>query len=102
MQLPETTLRWKRHSKLLLLACLALLLIGLPVLASSGGAFTLSWFTVDGGGGGSSGGSFALSGTIGQADAGGPLVGGSYEVDGGFWAGASAGKWQVYLPAVLH
>ena len=34
--------------------------------AASGGSYTLSWFTVDGGGGASVGGSYALSGTIGQ------------------------------------
>ena len=30
--------------------------------------FSISWFTIDGGGGTSSGGNFTLSGTIGQPD----------------------------------
>lgn len=52
--------------------------------------FDLSWHTVDGGGAMSAtGGSFELSGTIGQADAGGPLTGGAFSLTGGFWPGAA-------------
>jgi hypothetical protein len=40
---------------------------------------------VDGGGGISSGGDYAISGTIGQPDAG-TLSGGDYTLQGGFWA----------------
>lgn len=47
-------------------------------------AYSLSWSTIDGGGGTSSGGSYTISGTIGQPDAG-RLTGGSYVLDGGFW-----------------
>ena len=42
----------------LLAACFA----GSPVAAD----FAIDWYTVDGGGGASSGGSFTLSGTVGQ------------------------------------
>lgn len=49
--------------------------------------FDLSWRTVDGGGGTSIGGAFAVSGTIGQPDAGPALTGGSYALSGGFWFG---------------
>ena len=55
-----------------------------------GGPFEINWHTMDGGGGTSSGGSFELSGTIGQADAGAAMTGGSYAVSGGFWAGGEA------------
>jgi hypothetical protein len=48
--------------------------------------YSIDWFKVAGGGGSSTGGVFAVSGTIGQHDAGGPLAGGSYQVTGGFWA----------------
>lgn len=48
-------------------------------------AFTLDWFTIDGGGGVSAGGGFTVQGTIGQPDAGGPMAGGVYAVTGGFW-----------------
>ena len=75
MQLPKKLLNGVTPGKLLLLLLLALLLVSGPVIASSGGLFDLSWDTVDGGGGTSSGGSYALSGTAGQADAGGPLSG---------------------------
>ena len=94
--------KWQTPGKLLLLLLLALLLVSGPVLASSGGLFDLSWDTVDGGGGTSSGGSYALSGTIGQADASEPLSGGSYAVTGGFWAGVGGGEWSVYLPMIVR
>src|SRR5258705_4746069 len=56
----------------------------LPVLANA--QYAVDWFTLDGGGGTSSGGSFTLTGTIGQPDAG-TLSGGNYELQGGFWPG---------------
>jgi hypothetical protein len=52
---------------------------------------TISWYTIDGGGGTSTGGSFSLSGTIGQPDAGGPMTGGTFSLVGGFWAGSGGG-----------
>jgi hypothetical protein len=54
--------------------------------AQSGGPFSLSWSTIDGGGGTSSGGRFALSGTLGQPDPG-TLTGGNFKLEGGFWSG---------------
>ncbi len=49
--------------------------------------YDLSWYTVDGGGDmWTSGGSFELSGTIGQPDAGPVMIGGSFTLTGGFWA----------------
>ena len=48
--------------------------------------YEISWYTVDGGGGTSSGGSFELSGTAGQPDAG-AMGGGSYVLTGGYWEG---------------
>jgi hypothetical protein len=48
--------------------------------------YAIDWYTIDGGGGTSSGGSYTLSGTIGQPDAG-TLSGGSYTIQGGFWPG---------------
>jgi hypothetical protein len=47
--------------------------------------FTVDWFTIDGGGGTSTGGTYTVSGTIGQADAG-AMSGGQYSVTGGYWA----------------
>jgi len=57
-----------------------------------GQPFDLSWHTVDGGGGiNIAGGSFSLSGTIGQSDAQTPpvMTGGTFELVGGFWPGTS-------------
>lgn len=49
-------------------------------------SFSIDWHTL-GGGGTSSGGVFAVSGTIGQAEASPqPLAGGSFSLTGGFWS----------------
>jgi hypothetical protein len=48
---------------------------------------SISWWTVDGGGGTSTGGVYTLSGTIGQPDASAAMTGGAYTLTGGFWAG---------------
>lgn len=65
--------------------------IGVAILAASAsaGTFELTWFSIDGGGGSSVGGSFALSGTIGQSDAGAPMTGGDFSLTGGYWAGGA-------------
>ncbi len=62
------------------------LLITAHALAQSGGDYTLTWSTIDGGGGTSSGGAYVLTGTIGQPDAA-WSSGGQYELLGGFWPG---------------
>src|SRR5262249_53060692 len=49
-------------------------------------SFSIDWFTVDGGGGTSSGGTFAVSGTVGQPDAGPVMSGGNFSLTGGFWS----------------
>jgi uncharacterized repeat protein (TIGR01451 family) len=68
-----------------------LLALGSPAAAQ----YEISWWTVDGGGAiGATGGTYALSGTTGQPDAGGPYAGGTYTLHSGFWsiaAGGSAG-----------
>jgi len=76
-------------SRIVVLAALALLALASTARAQSGGLYTLSWFTVDGGGGASTGGPYALAGTIGQPDAG-LLAGGNYTLSGGFWSGGAA------------
>ena len=60
--------------------------------AQIGGAYDLSWNTMDPGGiTSSAGGAYALGGTVGQIDAG-AHTGGVYVLAGGFWAGAIAGS----------
>jgi hypothetical protein len=56
----------------------------LPLLATA--EYTIDWSSIDGGGGTSTGGVYAVSGTIGQPDAGPTMSGGNYTVEGGFWA----------------
>ncbi len=56
-------------------------------VAAATADYDLSWYTIDSGGGmGSTGGAFALSGTIGQLDAGAMMTGGDFALTGGFWA----------------
>ena len=59
-------------------------------LAASGAVaqdYTMDWWTVDGGGEmRCTGGTYELSGGIGQSDAGATMVGGDFEIVSGFWA----------------
>jgi hypothetical protein len=49
-------------------------------------SYTIDWYKVAGGGGTSTGGTYQVSGTIGQPDASGAMTGGNYSLTGGFWA----------------
>jgi hypothetical protein len=62
--------------------------VALPAAANGPPNFDIDWWTVDGGGGASAGGGFAVTGTIGQPDAG-VSSGGDWVVSGGFWAGGA-------------
>ena len=68
-------------------ALIAGLTLAGPALAAP---FTSDWYTIDGGGGTLSGGSFTISGTIGQADAGAPAKGGNFRMAGGYWQSSLA------------
>ena len=48
--------------------------------------YSIDWYKIAGGGGASTGGVYAVSGTIGQPDAGVAMTGGNYSLTGGFWA----------------
>ncbi len=65
-----------------LLFCLLNCSSCLPAFAQS---YSLDWFTLDGGGGTSTGGVFAMSGSIGQPEAG-AMSGGAFSLTGGFWS----------------
>lgn len=58
--------------------------------------FQIPWFTIAGGGGDSSGGSYAVSGTIGQPVTG-FSSGGNYTLEGGFWASESIGNPEIHI-----
>jgi hypothetical protein len=60
------------------------LLLSLPKLHAQ--SYSVDWFTIAGGGGTSTGGVYQVSGTIGQPDASGAMLGASYSLIGGFWA----------------
>ncbi len=62
-----------------------LIAVLLTAATSSAQIFDLSWHDIDGGEMFTTGGSFELSGTIGQPDAG-TMTGGTFELTGGFWA----------------
>jgi hypothetical protein len=85
----------------------ALLIILITVILSGAASadvlsYSLDWWTVDGGGGTSSGGDYALSGTVGQADAN-VLTGGEYTLSGGFWPGGETvvDYRYIHLPLIL-
>jgi hypothetical protein len=65
-------------------SCLmAALFLPLSLLA---GDYSIDWFTIDTGGGSSTNGQYALTGTIGQPDAGSAMSSGNYSLPGGFWS----------------
>ena len=68
------------RNKLLLI----FVLFSLPAVGY--GDYSISWYTIDGGGGQSSGGQYKLTGTIGQPDTD-YSAGNNYELLGGFWPG---------------
>ena len=49
-------------------------------------SYSIDWYKISGGGGTSTGGTYAVSGSIGQPDAGVAMSGGSYSLTGGFWS----------------
>lgn len=94
-----------RIALLALLVCLSIALVLRQAwdvtLAQSGDGYSLSWWTVDGGGDTSaSGEGYSLDGTIGQHDAG-VVTGGDYTLVSGFWGGVAVDH-NVYLPLILR
>ncbi len=92
----------KPHLVCVILVLVCLLGVALPVsVAQTGGGLDLSWTTIDGGGViNSTGGTFQLSGTIGQPDASTALIGGNYVLVGGFWTGIEPFQ-RLYLPVTM-
>jgi len=95
-----------RLARLAALLLLVLLLSGLTVSMGLGKAevataFSLDWSVISGGGQmGSAGGSYTLSGSIGQPAPGGSLVGTTYTLNSGFWHGITFPS-LVFLPVVV-
>jgi hypothetical protein len=72
--------------KIFIISLLTGLLLALSAHSAGAQSYSIDWYKISGGGGTSSNGQFTLSGTIGQHDAGGPMVGGNYSLTGGFWS----------------
>ena len=72
--------------KALLFSLLAAVALALSASSASAQTYSIDWYKIAGGGGTSSNGQFTVSGTIGQHDAGGPMVGGNFSLTGGFWS----------------
>ena len=69
------------------LTCLiigAVMLVATSVVYSQ--SYSIDWYKIAGSGGTSTGGTYSVSGTIGQPDASGAMTGGNYSLTGGFWA----------------
>jgi hypothetical protein len=71
---------WSRKARLVLLA--ATLSSQLSAFCQS---YSITWSTLDGGGGTSTGGVYSVTGTTGQPDAG-TMSGGNFRLTGGFWS----------------
>jgi hypothetical protein len=67
------------------LSALGCMVLGVAISALAQN-YSIDWHTTDGGGGTSTGGVYAVTGTIGQPDAGGAMAGGNYSLTGGFWS----------------
>ena len=78
-----------RTKLIVLLFMLAVLLFLATLVSAASNAFSLDWWSVDGGGGSSQSGDLTLDGTIGQPDAGRRMTGGDFSLVGGFWGVAS-------------
>jgi hypothetical protein len=70
-----------RNLSFSILGCLAA--AATSALAQS---YSIDWYKIAGGGGTSTGSVYTVTGTIGQHDAGAPMTGGNYSLQGGFWA----------------
>lgn len=92
-----------------LIALLSVVVLSVAIagvaLAQTGNGYDLTWWTVDGGGGTlASSGTYTLTGTAGQPDAGAALTSNDYTLVGGFWPGGASGaaEHRVYLPLVVR
>jgi hypothetical protein len=91
----------RQVSLIFVVSLVGILLCAGAVLAAADQGYDLPWWTVDGGGGHSQGPGYVLDGSIGQPDAKPVLNGGNYRLMSGFWGGAAAVQYTVYLPLVV-
>ena len=87
------------------IAVVCSLVVAGSALAQTGGAYDLSWWTIDSGGAVLTGTPYALAGSVGQTEPGPVLSGGGYNLVSGFWPGAGITVLtggEIYLPLVLQ
>jgi hypothetical protein len=89
----------KKVKSLVLSAALFTSLL-LTSLALASGSYTINWWVIAGGGGPISSTGYAINSTIGQAAVG-RVANSTYELCSGFWCGALAVEYKIYLPIVL-
>jgi hypothetical protein len=75
----------KSKAPFIALTTIGCMVIGVAISALAQ-SYSIDWHTTDGGGGTSTGGVYAVTGTIGQPDANGPMTGGNFSLTGGFWS----------------
>src|SRR5438477_13062834 len=68
------------------ISILAGLLLAVSAASLRAQTYSIDWYKIAGGGGTSTNGQYAVSGTIGQPDAGNTMAGGNYSLTGGFWS----------------
>jgi hypothetical protein len=90
----------RNHARLVATLLLALVLGAGTLFAQSSFAPSLNRWVVGTGGGASSGGGFTLNATVGQAEAGSTLTGGSFALTSGFWGQAGPRKQRVLVPLI--
>jgi hypothetical protein len=80
------TNQMKTCLKIQLRCFISVLLLALSTATLCAQTYTIDWYKIAGGGGTSTGGTYQVSGTIGQPDASGAMSGGDYSLTGGFWS----------------
>jgi hypothetical protein len=90
----------KKTIRILLVTLLILIAFGTAVLAQSG--YLLTSNVVAGGGGSLQAGSYSLTGTIGQPEAGHDFAAGAYTFHGGFWYLGPSDSQKVLIPIVIR
>ena len=72
--------------RIIIKALLSFALLASAICFRASAQYSIDWFKVSGGGGMSTGSVYSVSGTIGQHDAHGAMIGGNYSLTGGFWS----------------
>ncbi len=88
-----------------ILVLLLTLTVGVgAVYAGLDQAYTINWWTVDGGGGRLEGNTYLLRSTAGQPDAAPALAGGGYTLYSGYWAGGEmvSEGFYIFLPLTIR